>query len=134
MKEITEISRRSMYHEEVGFACGPVSCTSIITEIVVDVDGKQVFLHGEWVDLAGDYYFEATTESLFELYEKMDNAADEDEFQKALDERDRIGKDCIADDSDFEPFYEEMKKMIWEEMDAHGLEYCHEEDDDDGEE
>ncbi len=123
-----------MYHEDEGFACGPAGCTAIITEIIVDVDGQQVFLHGEWVDLAGDYCFSTATESLFNAYEKMFNATNEEALQKALDERDRIAIGCIADDSIFEPFYEEMKQMIWEEMDAHGLEYCHEDDEDEDDE
>ena len=79
MKQITEISRRSMYHEDEGIACGPVSSTAIMAEIVLDVDGQRIFLHGEWVDIAGDYYYEATTESLFDAYEKMLNAENEDD-------------------------------------------------------
>ncbi len=130
MKQITEVSRRSMYHEDYGMACGPVSSASIVTEIVVDVDGKYVYLHGEWVDLAGDdYYFEATAESLYDAFEKMNNATDDKAFQDALAERDRIGQGCIQDDSLFGPFYEEMKQMIHREMDAHGIGFYHEDAD-----
>ena len=84
MKKITEISRRSMYDEDEGMACGPVSSTAIIAEIVVDVDGQHVFLHGEWIDIAGEYYYEANKESLFDVYEKMFKAASEEDELKAV--------------------------------------------------
>ena len=44
-----------MYHEDTGMACGPVSMTTIDAEIVVEKDdGKKIYLHGQWVDQAGD--------------------------------------------------------------------------------
>ena len=134
MKQIIEISRRSMYHEDEGMACGPVSSTAIMTEIVVDVDGQRVFLHGEWVDIAGDYYFEANTESLFDAYEKMLNAENEEDEQEALAERDRISEGKIKDDSIFEPYYSEMEQMIHDEMKAHGIEFFFEDDEEEIEE
>ena len=128
MKQITEISRRSMYHEDEGMACGPVSSTAIMAEIVVEVDGQRIFLHGEWVDIAGDYYYEATTESLFDVYEKMLNAENEEDEQEALAERDRISEAKIKDDSIFESYYAEMEQMIHDEMKAHGIEYFYEDE------
>ncbi len=129
MKQITEISRRSLYHDDEGIACGPVSSTAIMTEIVVDVDGQRVFLHGEWVDIAGDYYYEATTESLFDVYVKMLNAENGEDEQKAIEERDRISEGRIKDDSIFAPYYSEMEQMIHDEMKAHGIEYFYEDED-----
>jgi len=134
MKQITEISRRSMYYEDEGMACGPVSSTAIIAEIVVAVNDQRIFLHGEWVDIAGEYYFEATTESLFDAYEKMLNAENEEDEQKAIEERDQISEGRIKDDSIFAPYYSEMEQMIHDEMKAHGIEYFYEDEDEDEEE
>ena len=134
MKQITEISRRSMYHEDEGMACGPVSSTAIMAEIVVEVDGQRIFLHGEWVDIAGDYYYEATTESLFDVYEKMLNAENEEDEQEALAERDRISEAKIKDDSIFESYYAEMEQMIHDEMKAQGIEYFYEDEEEDEDE
>ena len=134
MKKITEVSRRSMYHEDDGIACGPASSTAIMAEIVVDVDGQRVFLYGEWVDIVGDYGFEATTESLFDAYEKMLNAENEDDEQIAIAERDRISEGRIKDDSVYEPYFSEMKQMIHDEMKAHGIEYFYEDEEEDEDE
>lgn len=122
MKKIIEISRRSIYDEDDGLACGPAGSTAIEAEIVVEMDGQRYYLHGEWVDIAGDYNFEANTESFCAAYEKYMSAANEDEKQKAIDECNRISDGRIADDSIFEPFYAELKQMIHDEMTAHGLE------------
>ncbi len=132
MKKMTEISRRSLYHEDEGLACGPVASVAVMTEIVVDVDGRRVFLHGEWVDIAGDNcYFEADTESLFDAYVKLFDAETEDAEENAIAERDRISEGKIEDDSVFEPYYAEMERMIRDEMKAHGIECdCEDEEDD----
>ena len=129
MKKITEVSRRSMYHEDEGIACGPASSTAIIAEIVIDVEGQRIFLYGEWVDISGDYYFEANNESLFDVSEKMLNAESEEDEQKAIEERDRISAGSIKDDSIFEPYYAELKQMIHDEMKANGIEYFYEDED-----
>ena len=131
---IKEISRRTKYQEDEGFACGPASSTAIIAEIVVDVDGHRIYLHGEWVDIAGDYSFAANTESHFDAYENSFNAENEDEEQKALEELNRIDQGNIQDDAIFEPYYDELKQMIHDEMKAHGLEYFYEDEEEDEEE
>ncbi len=129
MSNIHEISRRSMYHEDEGMACGPASATAIMAEIVLDVDGQRIFLHGEWVDIVGDYYYEADTESLLDAYEKLFNA-NRDEEEKAIEERDRIIEGRIKDDSIFEPYYVELEQMIHNEMDDHGIDYFFEDEED----
>lgn len=134
MKKITEVSRRSMYKEDEGIACGPASSTAIIAEIVIDVEGQRIFLYGEWVDIAGDYYFEANNESLFDVSEKMFNAESEEDEQKAIEERDRISAGSIKDDSIFEPYYAELKQMIHDEMKANGIEYFYEDEDEEEDE
>ena len=128
MANVSEISRRSMYHVDSGIACGPVSSTAIIVEIVLDIDGQRFFLHGEWVDIAGDYYYEVNTESLFDVYQKMLNTENDEDEQKAIEERDRISQGCIKEDSIFKPYYAELKKMIHDEMKSHGIEDYEEDD------
>lgn len=136
MSEIKEISRRSFYHEDEGIACGPVSSTAIVSEIVVEKDGQRVYLHGEWVDVAGGYYYAATTESLFDVYEKLNHATSKEEEEAAVKELDRINANCyVKDDSGFKSFYPELKQMIHDEMKEHGLEYIYEdEEEEEGEE
>ena len=117
-----ETNRKSMYHEECGIACGPVSITAIDAEITVDDDGKLVYLHAQWVDEASAYLLlEATTESAYEIYEKLNNAEDE-EFDNLIAERDRICSERIEDDSCYAHYYDELKDMISKEMKMHGIE------------
>lgn len=117
-----EISRKSMYHEENGIACGPVSVTAIDAEIVVDDKDKNVYLHAQWVDEASSYLLlEVTRESTYDIYEKL-NDADGDEFNKLIAERDRICKDQIKDNSQYALYFEELKKMIMKEMEIHNIE------------
>lgn len=119
-----EISRRRMYNEDEGMACGPVSITSIDAEIVVEEEnGRRVYLHAQWADMGGDMIaYEANTESIYDAYEKMFRAEDDDGIMAASDERDRIENECaIEDDDRFRPFYDELKRMILEEMEARGI-------------
>ncbi len=128
MRKITEVSRRSMYHEEKETACGRMSGAAVMAEIVVDADGRRVFLHGEWDDTAEDCCYEANRESLFDAYGKLFNAGNKTDEQKAIAERDRISKERIREDSVFEPYYAEMEQMILDEMKAHGDEsFCEDE-------
>ncbi len=129
MKKITEISRRSLYHEDEGVACGPFSITAITAEIVLDVDGSPVHLYGEWTDVGGDYSFEATTECLFDAIEKMTQTVDKDEERAALAEIERIRLGSVSDAA-FEPYYAQLEQMIHDEMDAHGVSYFYEDDED----
>lgn len=135
MSKMYEVSRRSMYHEDEGIACGPASITAIDAEIVVDVDGQRIYLHGQWVDAAGDdILFEANTESVYDAYEKFYNAADDDDDeQKALAECDRIGQGRIKDDPCYKSYYAELKQMIIDEMEAHDIEPCFDDEDEDEE-
>ena len=131
MKKITEVSRRSLYNEDEGIACGPASSTAILAEIVVDVDGQRLFLYGDWVDISGEYYYEATSESLFDVYVKLFIAESEEDEQEAIAERDRISGERIKEDSIFKPYYAELEQMIHDEMKAHEIEYFYEDDDED---
>lgn len=84
-----EISRRAMNSESEGMACGPAGLYAVDAEIVVEDEGKLVYLHTQWVDeVPDDIYFEATTESIYDQMVKMNtNQAD---FDKAVDEMNRI--------------------------------------------
>ncbi len=119
MAEYTEVSRRIMYHEDTGMACGPVSMTTIDAEIVLEKDGKKIYLHGQWVDQAGDeILYEATEESLYDVYEKLH----EEETDELMEEINRRQGKQIEEDSCFETWYRELKQMILAEMKAHGWE------------
>lgn len=84
-----EISRRAMNSESEGMACGPAGVYAIDAEIVVNDEGKTVYLHTQWVDEASDMIlFEATTESIYYQMVKMN--ADEAAFDEAVDEMNRI--------------------------------------------
>ena len=84
-----EISRRAMNSESEGMACGPAGDYAVDAEIVVDDEGKTVYLHTQWVDEASDdILFEATTESIYDRMVKINT--DETAFDEAVDEMDRI--------------------------------------------
>lgn len=115
-----ELSRRLEYHEEDGFACGPFGLTVIDAEIVIDDNGDTVYLHGQWVDAAGDeILFEATTESIYDAYIRMNNAKNDEEMDSACEERDRISEYQIENDEKYQAYYDDLKTMIIEEMKAH---------------
>ena len=115
-----EISRRSMYNAEVGMACGPIGITSIDAEIAVEDNGETIYLHGQWVDLVGDeILYEATKESIYYVYEKINKSGDD--YDEHLAERDRIEADRIRDIDCYEPYFKEIKQMILDEMEAHGI-------------
>ncbi len=131
MNNMVEINRRSMYFTDEGIACGPVSTTAIDAEITVEDNGRRVYLHAQWVDAApDDFCFEANTESMYDAYERLNELHDDDEeFDKALEERDRIAKESsIPDDACYETFYDELKQMIRDEMEAHGISEYFDED------
>ena len=84
-----EISRRAMNSESEGMACGLAGLYAVDAEIVVENEGKFVYLHTQWVDEAPDsIFFEATTESIYDQMIKMN--ADEAAFDEAIDAINRI--------------------------------------------
>jgi len=87
-----EISRRAMNSESEGMACGPAGAYAVDAEIVMEDEGKIVYLHTQWVDEASDMIlFEATTESIYDQMVKVN--ADEAAFDEAVDEMNRIRKE-----------------------------------------
>ena len=112
---MNEISRRSFYHvDDNGNA-------AIVAEIVVEMNGQTVYLHGEWVDIVDEYYYEADTESLFDVLVRLNNATDAEEEAAADAERGRISEHRFTDDAAFKPYYRELKQMIQCEMKDHGI-------------
>ena len=116
-----EISRRIMFNQEDGIACGPVSLKSIDAEIVVE-DEKDgiVFLHGEWVLEAGDdILYDATKRSVYDIHEKIEN--NEEDFDKLIKERDDIReKESLEDKERFVTYFDEIKNMIRDEVEKQG--------------
>lgn len=125
MANVKEIRRQVMYNSGEGMSCGPVGVTSIDAEIVVEDNEETVYLHGQWVDTVGDeIYYEATKASVFEIYRKLN--LDEGDFDKLIAERNKIVEETtIKEDaacSRYRTFYEDLKNMILEEMNTHGIE------------
>ncbi len=83
-----EISRRAMNNDSEGMACGPSGLYAVDAEIVVEDEGKIVYLHTEWVsEVHDEILFEATTESIYDHLVKVNELmnGDNDEFDKACD-------------------------------------------------
>ena len=129
MSQIIEVSKRVLYHEDDGLACGPSGMIAIDTEIVLNVDDQRVFLHGQWISETGSIYFEATSESIYDAYVAIYNAKDEKGWEEAISERDRIELGKLKNDSQFEKYYNEMELMIAAEKKAHGIESDEDEED-----
>lgn len=91
-----EISRRVMTNQSAGMACGPMFIYAVDAEIVVEDEGRKVYLHAQWVDQASDMIlFEATTESVYDCEAKLNSLFDEggDAFEDAICERDQLQQD-----------------------------------------
>ena len=133
MNNMKEISRRSMYHEDEGMACGPVSMATADAEIVIDNNGDKVYLHGQWIDELGDeIFYEATKESTYDIYEKFNKKEGDDD--ELLAEYDRVANNAIQNVEIYNCYFEEIKKMIFEELDKHGIVIDFDEEDEEMEE
>ena len=123
---IKEINRRVNFFMEEGIACGPVSIGVIETEIEVEDNGEKVYLYGEWVDAAGEYSFVASKESIYDVLQKYHAGGNKDD--SLILEHNRMMEEAISDDSRYEPFYQELKTMIDDELAAQGYELYDDED------
>lgn len=134
MSKIKEISRRIMNNADEGMACGPVGITAIDAEIVVEDEGRKVYLHAQWIDEIGDEIsYEATTESAYDIYEKLNHCSD-DEFDDLIAMRDQICSNEIEDTTRYQSFFDELRKMVEEEIKVQGWGYFYfgeDEDEDD---
>ncbi len=118
--EYEEISRRAMYHEESGMSCGPVSGPKVAdAEIAIEVDGDPVYLHAQWLSEFREYIlFEATSESTYDWYEKMNDAEYEeiDELRKCAD---AAAEKKVEWPSDL--YYEELYDMLKDVLQENGI-------------
>lgn len=72
--EIQIIDSRIMSHEDKGSSKKNKLNTIIDAEVEVSDKGEKVFLHARWSsDASSEFIIEATKESLYELYEKLNN-------------------------------------------------------------
>lgn len=128
MEKYKEISRRIMVNQdEGGMACGPVTgVTACDAEIVIDDNGKTVYLHAQWVDECDDeILLEATYTSVYDVYDKLNKCdwKDRKTVDALLTERDRIVADGIEDDTKYQDIYDELKKMVDDKLHECGLIY-----------
>lgn len=105
---IKEISRRAAFHTD---ECGISGIDSVDAEIVVENEGKRVFLHAQWVsEAADDIIFETTYESAYDIYEKMfDPAVD---VQALCDERDRVVAAGMTEEESAAKYPEQHEALI----------------------
>ena len=135
MSEIKEISRRVMDNSDcdpnsISFMGAPLAYDA---EIVVEDKGEKIYLHAQWVsEVPEDVIFEATKESIYDVYEKLNNAGS-DEFDDLINERDRIESEKLDRTYVWERYARQMSDLIDMLMEA-GAEIEVEEDDDDEDE
>lgn len=118
MSKAKELNRRSMYYYGEGNYA--VSLTAIDAEIVAEDKGQPIYLHAQWVDALGEITYEASTKSLYDFDERFNNG--EEDVEKLAEERDRVAEETKVDFEKYRGSYEEaLKQMIFDEMDAHGI-------------
>ncbi|MDO4651001.1 MAG: hypothetical protein Q4B26_20375 [Eubacteriales bacterium] len=125
-----EIRRSVQSNEREGMACGPVSTYAVDAEIVVEDEGKEIFLHAQYVAEADAVLFEAHTQSIYDVYKEFNNMNwdDNEAFDAAIAKRDKIDKEArISDDVNIEERYAEqyqqLLQMIEETVEEDGVEY-----------
>lgn len=103
---LKEISRRMMTSKSEGIACGPCGIEAVDAEIVVDDNGRMVYLHGQWItECSPELFFNATNQSVYEYYKKL-KSCEESEFEELITERDKI-----TDDAKNDPFLSSIDIM-----------------------
>ena len=122
-----EISRRAMNSESEGMACGPAGLYAVDAEIVVEDEGKLVYLHTQWVDEVPDaIHFEATTESVYDEVIKVNGLmnGDNDEFDAAVEVMNRISEEKNLSKNEgidiyerYDEQYQQLVQMMQEILD-----------------
>lgn len=132
-----EISSRIMVNDGEGMACGPCGILAADAETVVLDAGKAVYLHAQWISEAPGVLHEATAESVYDVYGKLNRS--EGDFEALIGERDRIcgeGISRLFSGCDAEERYavqfEKLDALIRDELEARGysMEDGQEEEDD----
>lgn len=126
-----EISRRAMNNESEGMACGPSGLYAVDAEIVVEDEGRNVYLHTQWVsEVQDEISFEATTESIYDHLAKVDKLmnGDNDEFEKACKEMERtLDKTDLSKNEGIDIYeryaeqYQQLVQMMQEILDQDGM-------------
>ncbi len=130
-----EISRRVMVNDNEGLACGPSGVLAADAEMAVLDEGKTVFLHAQWVSEAPDILHEATTESVYDVYEKLNRG--EGDFDALIAERDRISgaginlyfPGCVPEER-YARQFEELDELLCQELEKNGYSMDDEDEED----
>ena len=116
------ISRDIRYSEDTGLTCGAFDESAIDAEIVLEDEGKRIFLYAQWTDQMPDsILMEAALESLYGISQRMGDRDADWEFLAA--ERSRIRKNRLDDAAAAgrdAPDFDELKRMVVSEMREHG--------------
>ena len=119
---IEAVSRRVRFSEDTGMSCGAFDESAVDAELVLEDQGRRVFLCGQWTDQMPDRIrMEAVPESLYEISEQMDSRGSD--WGDLAARRERILKSRIDDPAAAEryaPYFEELRRMIVSELEAHG--------------
>lgn len=124
--ELKEINRRVMVNDESGMACGPCDVLAADAEMVVNDDGKAIYLHVQWVSEAPGFLHEATTESIYDIYEQMNCEGDIDASAELLERISSVGIGQLFPSCGIEVRYgeqfQELERLIKVQLEARGYE------------
>lgn len=120
---VKEVSRRTVFNYSEGNY--GVSTTSIDAEIVVEDNGEIIYLHAEWVDAVNEFEYDACKKSICDYNEKLNalmNGEEDGNFDKLVEERDRIAEEEKVDFERYSSeFKKQLKRLILNEMDKHDI-------------
>ena len=97
MQNLKELNRRIFVDDGSGEACGPCGIFGVDAEMVVEDEGKTVYLHAQWNSETNDYMLEATTRSIYDIYEKMHHCESNDEIEALVYHCDEIAELAARD-------------------------------------
>lgn len=127
-----EISRRAMSSGGAKKTTGLPLAYDVDAEIVVEDEGHIVYLHTSWTDseMMSGISFEATTESLYDMYLEFDKVADDVAASMKVSEninRVRVKTDVTEVLGDIEVYeryavqYQQLVQMMQEILDQDGV-------------
>lgn len=109
-----EIRRRAKSNVDEGIACGPVFVYANDAEIVLEDEGKEVFLHAQYVSEAPGVRIEAHTESIYDVYMEMNNidCSDREAFDTVIAKRNKIDAEAKVSGDIEERYAEQYQQLI----------------------
>ena len=124
--KIEEIRRRSIYHEDSD-ETSPTYAAEVNAEIVLNDNGKTVYLTAQWVSLADDCidYF-VTTKPLYDIFVGLFDFCTKltkEEFDALCQKKDKIEKNysLYGEDAEkYENYRKELFQMVFSEMEENG--------------